>query len=303
MIFSVITRSLIICSLAMVGTTFADAPVVPKQKKEVATSAESKQSKRWTVDRIVVRVNGSNILQSDLKLPRMAKEGGTFTLDEAIVDELLFQRAVEMQMLPTSAEIERQIVSFKMHNNLTNLSDQEFEDQLQQSGFTLKAYKAQLARLIAVENVKRAEISEKIVVTTQDVQDYYTKHPEYTKEEYLLAVASISKDQVDDTEQALLKNCSLTWESLGWIAKKDLSKDFSSIVSVEKGHLSKPIQLEDEYQVLKLIDKKDKRLRTLDERYGEIERKIQETRREKFLGRFEKDLKEKADKEKTIVYL
>src|SRR5258707_15686060 len=115
MTFSVIARSLIICSFGIMGASFAQ---------------EEKPSKRWTVDKIIARVNGVNILQSDLKVARMAKEGGKFTLDEAIVEELLFQRAAEMQTLPTSFEIERQLVSFKMQNNLTELSEQEFEDQL-----------------------------------------------------------------------------------------------------------------------------------------------------------------------------
>lgn len=296
MILSIIARSILLCSLGLIGTACTESIQEPK-------AANEEKPKRWTVDQIVARVNGANILQSDLKIARIAKEGGNFTLDEAIIDELFYQRAAEMQMLPTSAEIERQLVSFKMHNNLTDLSEREFEDQLKESGFTLKMYKNQLARLIAVENVKRAEISEKIVVTAQDVQDYYTKNPEHTKEEYLLEVCTITPDQVDNNEKDLLNNLSLTWESLGWVAKKDLRKEFLSIVAVQKGHLSKPIELDGSYQLLKLIDKKEKRLKTLDERYVQIERTIQDVRREKFLGRFEKELKEKADKEKTIVYL
>ena len=298
MFISVVRRPMILCSLLVMSTMCAQS-----KQKSLPEPAVTEQSKRWTVDRIVARVNGTNILQSDLKTPRIAKEGGAFTLDEAIIDELFFQRAAEMQMLPTSADIERQLVAFKMHNNLVDLSDSQFEEQLKQSGFTLKMYKGQLARLIAIENIKRAEISERVVVTAQNVQDYYDKNPEYTKEEYLLSVATISHDQAKESEQSLLNNSSLVWESLGWIAKKDLSKDFSSIVAVRKGHLSKPIEHDGEFQILKLVDKKEKRLKTLDERYGEIERKIQDERRESFLGRFEQELKEKADREKTIVYL
>lgn len=287
---------LLMCILSFYATAYAAEETVS------APSAVS-TGKRWTIDKIVARVNGVNILQSDLKIGRIAQEGRPFTLDEAIVEELLYQRAAEMQTLPTAVEIDRQLALFKMQNNFTHLSDQEFEGELEQIGFTLKMYKNQLARMIAVENVKRAEISEKIIVTSQDVQEYYDKNPEYTREEYLLAVATLPDGKETMTEEELLNERSILWESLGWVARKELNKDFSSIVSVNKGHLSKPIFMGGAYQVLKLIDKKEKRLKTLDERYGNIERALQDGRREKFMNRFEKELKEKADKDQAIVYL
>lgn len=251
-------------------------------------------AKRHVIDRIVARVNGANILQSDLEQPRISKEGSRYSLDELTLEELLVQRAGEMHMLPTALDIDRQVVTFKIQNHLTELSDIEFENQLKQSGFTLKAYKQQLGRLIAAENVKRAEISEKIVITSQEVEEYHATHPEKAKEEYLLQTCVIKKDQLDHYKE-LLENKTIAWEELGWIAKKDIGHKFKAVLSMKPGDMSEPVATDDgTYQAVKLLDKKEKRFKALDERYSDIERKLQQERKEKFIGEFEKELKAKA---------
>jgi parvulin-like peptidyl-prolyl isomerase len=253
--------------------------------------------KRIVVDTIVARVNGTNILKSDLELPRMGKEGGFYTLDEAILEELIFQRAVEMHMLPTPLDIDRQIVTIKIQNNLTDLSDRDFEDQLKESGYTMKMYKNQIGRLIAIEKVKQAEISEKIVVTTQDVEEYYHKHPEYTKEEFHLASTTLSPAQKNDAD-ALLKSSSITWNDLGWIAKKDLGHKFMFVTDLDVGEIREQAEEKSEtgsmFEYVKLVDKHEHRLKTLDERYSDIERHLQQERKEKFMIQFEKELRDKA---------
>jgi parvulin-like peptidyl-prolyl isomerase len=252
-------------------------------------------SSRITIDKIVARVNGSNILLSEINHPQLRKEGGRFTLDEAIIEELLCQRATEMHMVPAAADIDRQLLAFKMQNNLTGLSDKEFEDHLKQFGFTLKEYKNQLSRMLASENARQAEISERIIVTSQEVEEYYKKHPDYTKEEYQLQVCALTADEAKKIDEA-----KLDWESLGWIERDDIGKKFSMVFSMKKGQQSDPIALDDgSYQLVKLLDKKERRLKTLDEQYHDIERTLQQGRKDTYLVQFEKELKEKA----SIVYL
>lgn len=253
--------------------------------------------KRSVVDKIVARVNGANILKSDLELPRMGKEGRTYSLDEAILEELLVQRAAEMHMLPTALDIDRQIVTIKIQNNLTDMSDKEFEDQLKEGGYTMKLYKNQIGRLIAAEKIKQAEISEKIVITTQEVEEYYHKHPEYTKEEFHLASTTLTEVQKSKAEQ-YLKSDSIEWADLGWVAKKDLGKKFTFVTNLKVGEIGNPIEEKNgstlTYEYVKLLDKHDRHLKTLDERYIEIERYLQHERKDKFMIQFEKELRDKA---------
>ena len=62
---------------------------------------------------------------------------------------------------------------------------------------------------------------------------------------------------------------------------------------------SKPITTEFGYQLVKLVDKIDRHIKTLKERWVEIEKKIQDEKKERFDKEFIKELREKA----SIVYL
>jgi parvulin-like peptidyl-prolyl isomerase len=244
---------------------------------------------RVIIDEILAYVEGKPIFKSDVAQPRIAKDGQRYTLDELVKEELWFQRAAKMHMLPAATDIDRQLSSFRIQNNFADLSDQEFENRLKEFGFSIKSYKAQLARLIAVDNVKRAEMSEKIMVTTQEVESFYKDHPEYTKEEYHLNISSIDNN-----------NQPTTWEDLGWVAREDIGDKFSVVFSMKAGDISQPIATDAKTkQVVKLVDKKEKRLRTLDERYGEIEQKLQKERSDVFVNHFEEELLSHA----SITYL
>lgn len=65
------------------------------------------------------------------------------------------------------------------------------------------------------------------------------------------------------------------------------------------GDVSKPIKKDGIDQVVKLVDAKKSHLKTLEERYGSVERLLQQKKKDEFVAVFEKELKEKA----TIVYL
>ncbi|MFA5306591.1 MAG: hypothetical protein WC365_04020 [Candidatus Babeliales bacterium] len=245
--------------------------------------------RRVTLDCILAYVEGNPLFKSDVAQPRIAKEGERYSLDELIREELWFQRAIKMHMLPSATDVERQLTTFRLQNNFSDLSDVEFEDQLKKFGFTIKSYKAQLGRLGAVERAKSAELSEKIMITTQEVESFYKDHPEYTKEEYHLNLAS-----VDENKQPQ------EWEDLGWVAREDIGEKFAQVLSMAPGEISKPIETDEKTtQLIKLVDKKEKRLKTLDERYRDIEQTIQKERSETFVTSFEKELLDHA----SITYM
>ena len=264
----------------------------------LSTSLATVHAKRWEINKIVARVNGANILQSQLKQPRITKNGNAFSLDEAIMEELINQKAAQAQMLPTMADVDRQLVAFKIQNNLTDLSDSEFEQELKQHGFNLKTYKQQLARSIAVGNVQRAEMSEKLLITTQEVEEYYKKHPKHTREEFHLSMCIVPDDHIE-TYKNYIADEDAKWEDLGHVAKKDLGESFACATTMKIGATSELIKIGNEHQVIKLIDKRERRLKILDERYSDIERTLQQGKKASFIKQFEAELKNKA----SIIFL
>ena len=287
------TKIKVLFSLFIVTSCLANESELNKKEGH-----ETIKIKKETVDKIVVRVNGVNILKSSLEKPQIITGGHTLALKDSITEELLFQKSVERKMLPTIAEVDKQISSLKIRNGLTAMSDDEFEAELEKEGLKFNDYKRQMTRYIAVERLKGAEFNERIVVTSQEVDDFYKKNPSYTEEKYCIHICELTDNDVDE-DGNLINNNNLVWDDLGWIAKKDLNHNLAFVSGLKKGEISKPSKISDSYQIVKMIDRTEKNLRTLDERYTEIEYALQDEKKAVFEKEFDLELRKDA----SIVYL
>lgn len=250
-------------------------------------------TKRVLINKIIARVNGTNILKSDLEKPRIVKNGGTYTFSELFFEEIMFQHAIAKKIVPTEAEINRQIISLKIQNGMNDMSDEDFEKELNATGFSMQEYKLELARVLAVENLKRAEISEKIVITSQQVEQYYKEHPDYSPEQYNISLSVLSEDNAKRYKDAV-KNKEVTWIDLGWVNLKDIDTQYNFVSTMNPKTISKPIAVDDSYRLIKLNDRKDQTLKTLNERYHDIERRLHRTLQDEIFENFQSKIKEKA---------
>ncbi|MCK4650873.1 SurA N-terminal domain-containing protein [Candidatus Babeliales bacterium] len=266
--------------------------------KDKINTKEDILNKREELDKIVARVNGINILKSDLDQRVISKNGEPFTLEELISEQLFIQKAAERNLWPSELEVEKQIVSLKIHNGISDLTPKQFEEELSKEGFTINEYKDQLARMLASEKLKHAEFSERVVVTSQEVEDYHKKNPEKISEKYLIKMCDLDEKDLDEKGE-LVKKGDFKLEEIGWIEKKDLNSNISFVSKMKKGEISKPVKIGSLRQLVKLEDKKGERIKTLEERYSQIENTLHAKKKEKFEKEFEKELREKA----SIVYL
>ena len=253
---------------------------------------------RTLVNKIVARVNGVNILHSECAQPQI-NSGQPLMLKDAVNNELLCQHATTMHLAPGIQDVERNVNEFKRTNNLTELSDKEFDRELRQNnGITLNSYKNQLGRVLAIENVKRAEISEKIIVSNQEVEEYYKRHPLFVKEAVCLSVCKIPENELSKAD-VFAESKAADWQALGWIATKDLDAAYKPALKLKLGGVSEPIKRDDSYQLVRLEEKREPRQKTLAEAYGTIERRIQNERK----GSIMNDLVDSLTKKAVIVYL
>lgn len=257
----------------------------------------SVECKRVLQDKIVARVNGKNILLSDLKF-RIEKGGASITVDEAIDQELLFQKAVERKLLATEIEVEKNIVAWKEANGLSSLSEAEFEKRLREEGLTVKKYRYQLSKLLAVKNLRNLELSERVVVTNSEIEKYHKDNPEYSEEKYLLQTKITPDDKLD-------KHDSIKWIDLDWISEHELVDQMKFVSGMEVGDISKPVRVDQGYQFVKLVKKEESHKRDIKERWVEIEKKIQLKKSEEFEKKYVIELRKKAleRNEKAIVRL
>ena len=283
-----------IALLLLVSSPFCFA-----ENKTVENETKIEQVKELElVDEIKVRVNGVNITKQFLEKPQAVMGGQGLSLEAAINNELLFQRASERKLLATTAEVNKQIINLKINNGIAHLSDEELEKELLEEGLSFAEYKGQMGRFIAIERLKGAEFNERVVVTSQDIKDYFNKNQSWSEEKYLLKICELQDDSVDENG-ILIKKDNLKWDDLGWIKKDDLSSSMSFVSNMKKSQICKPVKIGDSYQLVEVVDRSEKFLKSLDDRYNEIEMFLQEEKRAKFGVEFEKELRADA----SIVYL
>ncbi len=228
----------------------------------------------FIIDTIILTVNGDPVCKSDFEIPQIRKNGGQYNVEEAVTERLIVQEAARKQQLPSQVDVDRQITSLKIQQNLGKMNDKEFDRALRTDGLTLPLYKQQLGRLLAIENNKRIEVSDRVMVTSQMVEAYCQAHPKYTKSKYNLArvvLDATDLDQLKDAKSVALLN----WKNVGWIEEEALRPELKGVVSLTAGQLTKPIKQDDgSYHVFKVVEKQPKRLKSLSDRYTKVHRRL-----------------------------
>lgn len=249
---------------------------------------------REVIDTIVARVNGFNILKSDLELTRI--DAAKYSLDELITRELYVQESAKRKMMPSNIEVEKNVASYKSSQNLTDLNDEEFENHLKTMGFTLKRYKDDLARYVGVNSLLQSEVRSRVFVTEQEIDAYHKKNPEWQEEQYMIKTAIVAFDE-DKTEDEMIKVKPEDddWVSTDeWISKSDIADHMAFVVNLKKGELSQPTKTAYGYQYVTIEDKKERSLKTRDERYVDIKNAVREQKMASFEKEFQAELMSRA---------
>ena len=92
-------------------------------------------------------------------------------LHQLIDDEILMRRAEKLGLLATDEEVDR-----KFNEAKAPFTQEEFDKRMQERKITVADFKRDIRRSITVEKVMNKEVSSKINITDQDINDYYNAH-------------------------------------------------------------------------------------------------------------------------------
>lgn len=250
---------------------------------------------RELVNKIVARVNGENILHTTMQQPQITKNGGQFSLEEYITQELWVQRAKDRNILPMDEDIARNIAAFKEDNGLGNLSESEANSRLKEmTGLTFEQYRNQLWRHFAAEQLKGMEMRNRSSVSEVEVRTHYESHPEWVQAEYQIEVVYLTQEQRDNWDHTKKNEGTLSWKKMGWLKHNDIAQYLRVIYTLAEGALSEPITIGEKTLVIKLTEKKERHRKTLAERYHEIEMKLQRNKIDHYAGQMERTLRKDA---------
>jgi len=92
-------------------------------------------------------------------------------LRQMIDDEILMRRAEKLGLLATEEEVDRKFNEIK-----APFTQEEFDKRMQDRKITVADFKRDIRRSITVDKVLNKEVSSKINITDQDINEYYNAH-------------------------------------------------------------------------------------------------------------------------------
>jgi parvulin-like peptidyl-prolyl isomerase len=266
------------------------------------------QAKRYTIDTIKVVVYGEEatdiITQSEVERPGL--DGAVRSLDTMIFERLVFQYAGKYGILPKEDEVDRYLKAIQRENNLTL---DQLKGVFTAAGYTYEEGRKQFSVIATVNKVLDYRIRSRLIVPEKDVRAYYEEHPEYEEASYLvrrtlvpfytiktekeleMALARMVKDETLLTE--------FSWSDPFTIEVNDLAEDKQFITQMKIGEVSEPVALADGFELFYLKDKKERRLKSFEERYKDIADILRQPRYTALMSEYKSDLLNAA----SILYL
>jgi peptidyl-prolyl cis-trans isomerase SurA len=244
-------------------------------------------------------------------------------LERLINMRLQIQEAQRLGITASPEEVEEAIASIKEKYSLT---EEALKDSLEQEGLTFKEYKKTLSEQIAISKLVNQQIRSKILVSDQEVDEYFNKveEPIIAQGSYRLRQIFFKMPVKDEMKKELEERASQIMEKitdgedfsrlaqeysedpsaklggdLGYIQKENLMKEFIDVLSdMEIGDSSMPFWTQQGLHIVKLEDKKS--AQTEEILKEEVRNKLFE---EKFLKNYESWIKGLRDGAHIVIRL
>jgi parvulin-like peptidyl-prolyl isomerase len=243
-----------------------------------------------------------------------AKEG---IMDSMVMDVLLLQMAKQKQ-LNVNEQVKNAVESIRKENNIE--SDAQLREELRRQGMSYESFIKGIEENLLRQAVVFTEVDRGIVLDESEIVNYYKAHQaEFVDpEEYTLRAVYLSLEgRADEELEAKRKEISdkvaaggdfaaVAAESsdsplrenqgdLGNIKKGQLDKTLEeAVVNLNPGEIAPWVQAKNGWYLLKLEEKKESRVLTVEEVKKAIEERIFLEKKRKKMGEFLKDLKGKS---------
>ncbi len=292
------------------------------------------------VDRILVHVNARIVTQSQLDERTAAAlreappglelarrdEVRKAALRELVNEALLEDRARELDIVATDAEVEEQIKRLKEQNKVT--TDEDFRKALEASGLTPEKLHDQLKRSTTIQRVVGREVNSKVDLSDDALRLAYEREketwaiPEKVRvaevlvnpgpgaEEKAREAANVAKSGAKFEDVVVRFSDGPTRSKggdMGTVGKGELAAALDAVAfSLPTGSVSDPIETRSGWHVLKVVEKLPATFRPYSEVKADILKKEQETQFQKKLAehleKLERDAVIKVSGEATAYY-
>jgi hypothetical protein len=280
-------RTLCAVTALVCGYTYPD--VQPAHK-----STTKKLQLYDTIEVVIETLEGTEIVtRSDVSRP--ALQGTVRTLDEQVFEALVYLDAKKHKVEPDDDAVDRYLAKIMQENGL-NLH--ELEEVFRQGGRTLKEGREELRKMQAVNGMMDFKIRSNVIVPKKEVEAFYNDNPEYEPAQYELEYAQVGfdKDVASDVHKKQLEQqlaagdtAALRFGNPFWVEAQDLALERQTIGNLNKGEAI-VFQAPEGFEVYRMRDRKERRLRTLQERYRDIASLLMQPRYQQMMDDYRKQL-------------
>jgi peptidyl-prolyl cis-trans isomerase SurA len=242
-------------------------------------------------------------------------------LERLIDDELILQQATELKLSITSEQVDSSIEEIKRQNNI---NDDQLREALRGQGMTMAAYRADLKKQLLRFRVINIAVGSRVTISDDDVKAYYERHLKsganvQVRASHIFVSIPDGADAATVTEkqahaQKLLERAQagedfakLARESsddpatraeggdLGYFGKDMLPKAIEEMVfAMKPGEVRGPVRADRGFHVIKLVDRKAKDAKPLEEVKDDLRMQLRQKEMEKQTKSYLAELRKKT---------
>lgn len=266
------------------------------------------KTERYKIDGINTIIYGEEetVIITDSDVQRPGIDGQIRTLEDLILENLIYLDAKHMGAIPSQEDLQRHWEEVKLQNNL---SEEDMRNIASQAGYTIVEAKTHLGKMSAINQMMDFKVRSGLFIPKREVERHYNEHPEVQQAEYCISRAIVPFSDLEPKEQQKKRldqfaktgkgTVRIAWSEPFWLLHDDVAPEKHFIYTMHPGHISCPQETIQGFELIKLNDKKLERLIPLEERYKEIENELKMPKYEQL---FEKYKKELSDKTTIVTY-
>jgi peptidyl-prolyl cis-trans isomerase SurA len=242
-------------------------------------------------------------------------------LERLIDDELILQQATDLKLSITSEQVDASIEEIKRQNNI---DDDQLRQALKSQGMSMAAYRADLKRQLLRFRVLNIAVGSRVTISDEDVKAYYDRHmksgenvqvrashifvaiPEgadtaAVAEKQAQAVKILERAKAGEDFAKLARELSddpatrAEGGDLGYFGRDMLPKAIEEMVfAMKPGDIRGPVRADRGFHVIKLVDRKSKDAKPLDEVKDDIRMQLRQKEMERQTKTYLAELRKKT---------
>lgn len=305
-----------------------------KAESKVTMMGQQKEDAFAELPDVVATVNGAEISKADLikihsMLETQAKMSNREVSPEEILDialrelinmQVLKQESEKLKIVPSPEDVQRELNNIK-----ANFPDEEtFKKTIAEKNLTVEEIEKSVTQQLAVQEIIKKEVEEKIAIADSEIQKFYNDNPDYFKtaesvqashilvkveekaEESAIAEAKKKIEDIlarvkkgEDFAEAAKKSSegpsAPKGGDLGFFTRGKMVKPFEEAAfSLKKGEVSDIIRTPFGFHIIKVFDKKEAGTTPLEEVKEKIKSFLSKSQGEKLFNAYVEKLRTTA---------